>query len=176
MSPPTGWMYRPRHWRARRQPTGRSQRSPSRMAVASRDRPCPSFRHAPMTDWTDKLSQRERIQAVVETLNGPTDIKEIAEEADVPVTDAKSILEGISGDDGIALRVGDKYDIDLAAMERRLRPDLTLCNDCGLPLEPDDTVYTAEWTRYEGTDKPSGAGSVRYCADCAPPGMLSGHE
>jgi hypothetical protein len=129
-----------------------------------------------MTDWTDKLSHRERIQAVVETLNGPTDVKEIAEEADVPVTDAKSILEGLSGDDGIALRVGEKYDVDLAQMERRLRPDLGMCNDCGLPLESDDTVYTAEWTRYEGADKPSGTGSVRYCADCAPPGMLSGQE
>jgi hypothetical protein len=129
-----------------------------------------------MTDWTDKLSHRERIQAVVETLNGPTAIKKIAEEADVPVTDAKSILEGISGDDGIALRVGNKYDVDLAAVERRLRPDIRLCNDCGLPIKSDETVFIAEWTRYEGTDRPSGTGSVRYCADCAPPGMLSGQE
>ena len=129
-----------------------------------------------MTDWTDKLSARERIEGVVEPLDGPTDIAEIAEEADVSVTEAKSILDRISGDGGIARRVEGKYDVDLAEMERLLQPDLGLCNDCGLPLNQGDTVYTAEWTRYEGSDKPSGTGSVRYCANCAPPGMLSGHE
>jgi hypothetical protein len=129
-----------------------------------------------MTDWTDKLSARERIEAVVETLDGPTDIAEIAEEADVSVTEAKSILDRISGDGGIARRVEGKYDVDRAEMERRLQPDLGLCDDCGLPLNQDETVYTAEWTRYEGNDKPSETGSVRYCAKCAPPGMLSGHE
>jgi len=144
--------------------------------MAPRREPRSSLHHAPMTDWTDKLSARERIEAVVETLDGPTDIAEIAEEADVSVTEAKSILDRISGDGGIARRVEGKYDVDLAEMKRQLRPDLGLCDDCGLPLEPDDTVYIAEWTRYERTDKPSGTGSVRYCADCAPPGMLSGHE
>ncbi|TKX87052.1 hypothetical protein EXE43_05075 [Halorubrum sp. SS5] len=129
-----------------------------------------------MIDWTDKLSAHERIEAVVETLDGPTDIAEIAEEADVSVTEAKSILDRISGDGGIARRVEGKYDVDLAEMERRLQPDLGLCDDCGLPLNQGETVYTAEWTRYEGSDKPSGTGSVRYCAKCAPPGMLSGHE
>lgn len=138
--------------------------------------PRSSIHHAPMTDWNDKLSQRERIEAVVETLDRPTDIEEIAEEADVSVTDAKSILDRISGDSGIARRIGGKYDVDLAEMERRLRADLGLCDDCGLPIEPDDTVYVADWTRYEGSDIPSGTGSVRYCVDCAPPGMFSGHE
>ena len=129
-----------------------------------------------MTDWADKLDARERVQAVVETLDGPTRGREIAEEADVTLADAKSILNEVSGDGGIAIQVGNKYDVDFTEMERRLGPDLGLCNDCGLPLEPDDTIYTAEWTRHEGTDKPSGTGSVRYCADCAPPGMLSRHE
>lgn len=129
-----------------------------------------------MTDWTDKVDARERVRAVVETLDGPTSVREIAEEADVSLADAMSILNEISGDGGIARRVGKKYDVDLAELERRVNPDLGLCRDCGLQLEPDDTVYIAEWTRYEGTDNPSGTGSVQYCADCAPPGMLSGHE
>jgi hypothetical protein len=129
-----------------------------------------------MTDWTDKLNQRERIEAVVETLDRPADIEEIAEEADVSVTDAKSILDDISGDGGIALRVGTKYDVDLAELERRVRPDYGVCDDCGLAIRPEDTVYIADWTRYEGSDIPSGNGSVQYCADCAPPGMLSGRE
>lgn len=144
--------------------------------MAPRQGPRSSLHRAQMTDWTDKLSARERIVAVVETLDGPTNIAEIAEEADVSVTEAKPILKRISGDGGIARRVEGKYDVDLAEMERRLRPDLGLCNDCGLLIEAGDTVYAAEWTRYEGTDRPSGAGSVRYCVDCAPPGMLSGHE
>jgi hypothetical protein len=129
-----------------------------------------------MTDWTDEYDARERVRAVVETLNGPASVRNIAEEADVAIADAKSILDDISGDGGIALRVGSKYDVDLAELERRVRPDYGVCDDCGLAIKPDDTVYIADWTRYEGSDIPSGNGSVQYCSDCAPPGMLSGRE
>jgi sugar lactone lactonase YvrE len=129
-----------------------------------------------MADWTDEYDARERVRAVVETLDGPENVRTIAEEADVAIADAKSILDEISGDGGIALRVGSKYDVDLAELERRVRPDIGVCNHCGLAIEPDDTMYVIDWTRYEGSDTPSGSGSVLYCADCAPSGKLSGRE
>ena len=74
-----------------------------------------------MTDWTNRLTQKERIEATVELLDGPTHIKDIANQADVPTDDAKTILKDISGDRGIARQTDDNhYDVDLDELRRRI--------------------------------------------------------
>lgn len=51
--------------------------------------------------WTDHLSGRERVRRVVEVLDGPTTVKEIADRADVARTTADDELERLSSDDWV---------------------------------------------------------------------------
>lgn len=48
--------------------------------------------------WTDSMSGRERVRAVVETLDGPATVSEIADEADVSRTTADDELDRLEAD------------------------------------------------------------------------------
>lgn len=128
-----------------------------------------------MTGWEDRLEKKERVEAVIETVDGPTATDEVAKRAQVQHGEAQEILDEMCEDGGIARKVGDKYDVDLEELKHRTDPPTELCDNCGLQIGSGETVFEARWERYEG-DELSGTGWVRYCSDCAPPGMLSGRE
>jgi hypothetical protein len=55
----------------------------------------------PMTSWTDDLTGRERVRAVVETLDSPATVSEIADQADVSPTTAGDELEQLAADNRV---------------------------------------------------------------------------
>ncbi|TKX50102.1 hypothetical protein EXE49_07995 [Halorubrum sp. ASP121] len=75
-----------------------------------------------MTDWTDKLSSKERVQATVELLSEPATPEEIADEADVSLSETREIIRSLVKD-GIAKRVGDKVDVNINELARRMSED-----------------------------------------------------
>jgi biotin operon repressor len=69
--------------------------------------------------WTATTSGRERIRAVVETLDGPTTVQEIADEADVSRTTADDELTQLAANGRVreVLADGKKgYDLDPTAL------------------------------------------------------------
>ncbi len=81
------------------------------------------------TSWTETTSGRERVRQVVELLDGPTTVQEIADRADVSRTTADDELERLASDDWVTeTKVDGKRAYDLNPV-RLLFDEITDCID-----------------------------------------------
>lgn len=74
---------------------------------------------SPSGSWTDEYSGRERIRRVVELLDGPAPVQEIADRADVSRTTADDELDRLAGDDWVTETTVDgtkAYDLNPVRM------------------------------------------------------------
>ena len=85
---------------------------------------------SPPRPWTDKMSGRERVRAVVETLEGPATVQEIADRADTSRNTAADELERLERDKWVQkTTVKGKQAYDLYPVRLYIDQVITMAED-----------------------------------------------